>query len=307
MAFHEVTMLGDATIYRTGTDIARNLKQYEREAAALVQDRGNFAQMEAAYKFSVAKGRLRELQDAVVRHEKKLDQLKQVIEGKITELAKLGVMKPGDIAAKVGMMGVAYVLPGIGWLMMGLSFLGIDLFGSKKKKEKRAAELLEEIEELVKQAKFEKSRIDTLSAEGRNLSQSFDKGSDAITVEFSQVQKKEVRNIELVTGPTGHRDFAVVKRIVDAQDPYLMSSKEMAKRGTVSVATRLPESLQTLYSPAFKGKAIVTQRTTTDAPSQVVTGQRLVYGGLSASPIDYTIAIISALLIGWLAHNNKSH
>ena len=294
MAFYETHFgyvgLGSMEVYRTAEQAAADIKQFGHEMA-VPKDAGLLAK-QSVMAYAVSKGRLNDLQTEVNRLEKELARVTRVIEDRVRELASLGVMKPADIAIKLGTMGLAKLIPGIGWLSFGLEFLGVDIFGSKGAKKKKSDEILRHLEALQKEAEFFHGRLTTLTAEGHALAAAVDQGESAISVSFVHHEKQTKKSLEQVTAAgDGKPSMYYLKRTVsDKKDPYLQSSEELSKRTSITpTGARLPEGFQMIYSPALKNKAIIAQSDAPKAAPEIVTGRKLVYGGLADLPLSEKI------------------
>lgn len=276
---------GKMVVYRTEQDVAKDLLRFGGEVKELTSQ-GGLKHYETAATYVAAKGRLSDLQDEVIRTEKTMKQLEAWIEMKVRELAKLGVMSVGDIAQKLGMMGVTKLVPGVGWILGGLEFLGVDIFGSKKKKKREAERLLKEIEGLTKQLKFWAGRYEKLNEEGQRLAKAFDKGPEALAIQSVGLAQKTQKTImQADVDKDGVPLYSVTKKKVDVADKYMRVDSELAERAKLTpTGARLPTGFQQLYSPALANTSVVAKIETRESKGQapqLVTGQKLVFGGLA--------------------------
>lgn len=294
---------GKMVVYRTEQDVAKDLTRFGSEVRDLTSQ-GGLRNLETAATYVAAKGRLSDLQDEVVRTEKIMKRLELEIEGLVRSLAKLGVMSIGDLAMKLGMMGVTKLVPGVGWILGGLEFLGVDIFGSKKKKKREAERLMKQIEAKVKELKFWSGRYEKLNDEGQRLAKAFDKGPEALAIESVGLQQKTQKTImQADVDKDGLPLYSVTKKKVDVADKYMRVDSELAERAKLTpTGARLPVGFQKLYSPALQNKAVVAKVETREAQGQspqLVTGQKLVFGGLAGVDdwrLDGSIAFMWATM-----------
>lgn len=305
MAFYETHLgyvgLGSMEVYRTAEQAAADLVKFGHDID-IPKNAGLLAK-QSVMAYAVSRGRLVDLQVEVTRLESELARVQKIIEDRVRELMGLGVMKPQDIAIKLGTMGIAKLIPGIGWLMGGLELIGIDVFGSKGKKKKKSEEIMRHLEALAKEAEFFAGRLEKLNEEGRQLTAAVEQGESAISVTFVQHEKQTKKSLEQVTaaGDGKAATYYLKRTVSDKKDPYLASADELAKRTTITpTGARLPEGFQMIYSPVLRDKAIVTQTDAPKAAPDIVTGKKLVYGGLADLPLSDKIMpmIPAALAIG---------
>lgn len=276
---------GKMVVYRTAQDVAKDLTRFGGEVKELTTQ-GGLKNYETAATYVAAKGRLSDLQDEVVRTEKIMKRLEAEIEDLVRQLAKLGVMSVGDIAMKLGMMGVTKLVPGVGWILGGLEFLGVDIFGSKKKKKREAERLMKLIEAKAKELKFWAGRYEKLNDEGQRLAKAFDAGPAALAVETVALPQKRQKTIaQVTTDPNGLPLYSVTKKNVDVADTYMRVDSELVERAKASpTGARLPVGFQQMYSPALANKSVIAKMETREsqglAPAQI-TGRKLVFGGLA--------------------------
>lgn len=291
MAFYETHLgyvgLGSAVVYRTAEQAAADLTKYGAEID-MPKNAGLLAK-QSVMSYAVSRGRLADLQTSITEFEGKLAHVRHVMEERIKELMRLGVMKPADIAIKLGTMGVAKLIPGVGWLIGGLELIGVDVFGSKAKKKKKSEEIMRHLEALAKEAEFYAGRIEAYNAEGHRLTAAVDQGESAVSVAFVHHEKQTKKSLEQVTaaGDGKAATYYLKRTVTDKKDPYLATSDELAKRTNITpTGARLPEGFQMIYSPVLKDKAIVAQSDAPKAAPEIVTGRKLVYGGLADLPLS---------------------
>lgn len=285
MAFFEVRLgyvgLGSTVVFRTAEQAARDLETFSAETGELdthVKKQGGLLAQQEVYTYSVSRGRLRDIDASITKIEKDVDGLKAQIEAKVTELESLGVPNVGAMIGQSAMTIATYWIPGLA----ALSFFGINPFGGKKNERKRRAEkLMQELVKLKEEIEWRLSHRQQLIDEAKNLSTVMEQGSSSdVKVALVAIPKKQetVKNVY----DAARQTVMNITRTVDVKDPYAITAAEGAKRAELANAkTKLPEGFQVLYSPKLRDKAIITQSAKpTDAP-KLVTGQKLVYGGLA--------------------------
>lgn len=283
---YDGTETGPVTVFRTAEDVARDLEKYSSTASDVAKG-GGLLQQEMAFKFAATTGRLEALQAEVGKTEKELNSVKKTMQDRVEELARLGVMKPADIAIMLGKMGIAKMIPIFGWLSLGLELFGVDIFGSKKKKQKKAEEIMKHLEALAKQAEFLVGRLNKLNEEGSALAKAAEQGPSAVDVKIVGVaQHQEVKR----TTDFDRGLILETKRTVDTKEKYMRTADEMKALGPTGA--RLPVGLQQIYSPALSSKSIVAKVETREqqglAP-ETVTGKKLVFGGLAGPEADASV------------------
>jgi len=276
---------GKHVVYRTAQDIAKDLTRFGADVKDTTAQ-GGLRHYETAATYVAAKGRLSDLQAEVIRTEKMMKRLEAEIEDLVRQLAKLGVMSVGDLAMKLGMMGVTKLVPGVGWILGGLEFLGVDVFGSKKKKKREAERLMKLIEGKVRELKFWAGRYEKLNEEGQRLAKAFDAGPEALALETVALPQKRQKTIaQMATDKDGVPLYKVTKKNVDVADKYLRVDSELVARAQASpTGARLPVGFQQLYSPALKNTSTIARVETRESQGQapqLITGQKLVFGGLA--------------------------
>lgn len=285
MAFFEVQLgyvgLGSTVVFRTAEQAARDLETFSAETGELdthVKKQGGLLAQQEVYTYSVSRGRLRDIDASITKIEKDIDGLKLQIDAKVTELESMGVPNVGAMIGQSAMMIATYWIPGLA----ALSFFGINPFGGKKNEKKRRAEkLMKELQALKEEIEWRLSHRQQLIDEAKNLSTVMEQGSSSdVKVALVAIPKKQetVKNVY----DAARQTVMNITRTVDVKDPYAITAAEGAKRAELANAkTKLPEGFQVLYSPKLRDKAIITQSAKpTDAP-KLVTGQKLVYGGLA--------------------------
>lgn len=97
--------------------------------------------------------------------------------------------------------------------------------------------------------------------------------------------------------------YSLTKKKVDVADKYMRVDSELAERAKLTpTGARLPVGFQQLYSPALQNKAVVAKVETREAQGQspqLVTGQKLVFGGLAGVDdwrLDGSIAFMWATM-----------
>lgn len=285
MAFFEVHRgyvgLGSTVVFRTAEQAARDLETFSKETGELdthVKKQGGLLAQQEIYTYSVSRGRLKDIDESITKIEKDVDNLKIQIEAKITELESLGVPNVGAMIGQSAMMIATYWIPGLA----ALSFFGINPFGGKKNERKRRAEkLMKELQVLKEEIEWRLSHRQQLIDEAQNLSTVMEKGSSAdVKVALVAIPKKQetVKNVY----DAARQTVMNITRTVDVKDPYAITAAEGAKRAELANAkTKLPEGFQVLYSPKLRDKAIITQSAKPSDAPKLVTGQKLVYGGLA--------------------------
>lgn len=291
MAFYETHLgyvgLGSAVVYRTAEQAAADLTKYGAEID-MPKNAGLLAK-QSVMSYAVSRGRLVDLQAEVSRLEVQLAGIKKTIEDRVQEVLRLGVMKPADIAVKLVKMGVYKMIPGIGWLVTGLELIGVDVFGEKRKKKKKSEEIMRHLEALAKEAEFVTGRLHAHNEEGRRLTAAAEQGESAVSVAFVHHEKQTKKTLEQVTAASDGKaaTYYLKRTVTDKKDPYLATSDELAKRTNITpTGARLPEGFQMIYSPVLKDKAIVAQSDAPKAAPEIVTGRKLVYGGLADLPLS---------------------
>lgn len=285
MAFFEVRYgyvgLGSTVVFRTAQQAAKDLETFSAETGELethVKKQGGLLAQQEIYTYSVSRGRLKDIDESITKIEKDVDHLKIQMEAKITELESLGVPNVGAMIGQSAMMIATYWIPGLA----ALSFFGINPFGGKKNERKRRAEkLMKELQKLKEEIEWRLSHRQQLIDEAQNLSTVMEKGSSAdVKVALVAIPKKQetVKNVY----DAARQTVMNITRTVDVKDPYAITAAEGAKRAELANAkTKLPEGFQVLYSPKLRDKAIITQSAKPSDAPKLVTGQKLVYGGLA--------------------------
>lgn len=285
MAFFEVQRgyvgLGSTVVFRTAEQAARDLETFSAETGELdthVKKQGGLLAQQEVYTYAVSRGRLRDIDASIAKIEKDIDGLKIQMEAKVTELESLGVPNVGAMIGQSAMMIATYWIPGLA----ALSFFGINPFGGKKNERKRRAEkLMQELIKLKEEIEWRLSHRQQLIDEAKNLSTVMEQGSSSdVKVALVAIPKKQetVKNVY----DAARQTVMNITRTVDVKDPYAITAAEGAKRAELSNAkTRLPEGFQVLYSPKLRDKAIITQSAKPSDAPKLVTGQKLVYGGLA--------------------------
>lgn len=274
------------TVFRTAQEAAADIDRYGAETAD-IRKQGGLRAQELAFKYSAAKGRMEALKQQILEHEKEIASLQKTIEDRVNELARLGVMSIGDIAKKIGQMGIAKMVPGIGWIMFGLELFGIDIFGSKKKKQRKAQEILAHLEQLAARLKWVVGRVEALNAEGHSVSQAFESGPQSFQVNFAPLAQKTEKVISQADATKEGVPLYSVKKVVsDVKDTYLRTAGELQARqeGGTATGARLPVGFQQIYSPALANKSIVAKVEKNLPEGQAfvpVIGKKVVYGGLT--------------------------
>lgn len=274
------------TVFRSAQEAAADIEKYGAETAD-IRKQGGLRAQELAFKYSAAKGRMDALKTQILEHEKEIASLQKTIEDRVNELARLGVMSIGDIAKKIGQMGIAKMVPGIGWIMFGLELFGVDIFGSKKKKMRKAQEILAHLERLAERLKWVVGRVEALNNEGKAVSQAFEAGPGAFQVNFAPLAQKTEKVIkQAAVTDEGIPLYSVKKVVSDVKDTYLRTAEELQARADSGTATgaRLPVGFQQIYSPALANKSIVAKIEKNVPEGQAfvpLIGKKVVYGGLT--------------------------
>jgi len=292
MAFYETHLgyvgLGSTVVFRTAEQAAKDLETFSAETGELdthVKKQGGLLAQQEIYTYAASRGRLKDIDESITNIEKDVDKLKLQVDAKVTELESLGVPNVGAMIGQTAQMIATFWIPGLA----ALQFLGIDLFGGKKNERKRRAKkLMEELMELKKEIEWRLSHRQQLIDEGKNLSAVMEHGSSKdVSVSLVAIPKKEetVKTVYDSARQTMHK----ITRIVDVKDPYVMTAAEGAKRAEISyVGAKLPEGVQKIYSPALRDKSILVQTAKpADAP-KLITGHKLVFGGLAGPENVYT-------------------
>jgi len=308
MAFYEVAHgyvgLGSMEVYRTAEQAAADLKTFSHELP--VPENAGLLVQQTVMDYAVSRGRLADLQGEVYRVREKLTNLTRLIEDKGNELESLGMGGAKDMALSAVKMGVK-LIPGYGKLFamfdMLLGMFGIDIFGGNaEKKRARAEQLIEEVKKLVEEASFWTARLKKLQAEGETLAAAFEKGEGAVS---SVLINKE---IDVKKHYTTYKDdkgmltgaVKIEKKEHIRKDPYLQLSEELASRKTISTTgAKLPVGFQQIYSPALKNKSIIAQIEPPKASPEIVTGHKLVYGGLADLPLQDRVAPLIPLTMAF--------
>jgi len=282
-------MLGATSIFRTGADIARDIERFGEETKAFTTQPGNLLQMETAYKYSATRGRLATLEAEARAIEQELLSYQDAINLRARRLEELGVGNWQDYTLSTISAALSFVVPGISFIF--------GMFDSKKKKIKA---IIREIETIVAAMRPVKERYDRVLAEAEQVGRALDAGPQSVEVKLLAPLPTTVKTTIGIdqTGYVRRTEKVVPKETFQYADAQ-------AKRETVTIATQLPEGFQTLYSPAFSSpsKAIVTKTPLAAAQPKgaLVTGQRLVYGGLSGPPSPGSVMMAALMGMAWFA------
>jgi len=304
MAFYETHFgyvgLGATEVFRTAAQAASDLEVFGKETGELdaaVKKQGGLLAQRELYTYATSRGRLRDLDLAASQIEKDIDGLQQQMKAKINELESMGVPNAGAMIGQSAMMIATFWIPGLA----ALSFFGINPFGGKKNERKRRAEnLMKDLQKLKSEIEWRAKQHEELTAEGKHLAEVMATGtSKDITTSLTYIPQKRTVSWAL---DKDKKVMTKTEAIVDVKDPYLPTFTEAKKRAELTPGTvRLPEGFQTIYSPALKEKAIVVQTVKKDpAESSVVTGRKLVFGGL-AGPLDRPDVTFMWLTLGGMA------
>lgn len=303
MAFFEVHRgyvgLGSTVVFRTAEQAAKDLETFSHETgdiSTIVKQQGGLLAQQELYTYSTSRGRLRDIDATITQLEKDIDAIQQEMQAKVTELESLGVPNVSAIIGQSAMMVATYWIPGLA----ALQFLGIDLFGGKKNERKRRAEkLMKELVELKTKAEQLVAHRQSLVNEGTNLSKVMETGaSKDVTTVLTSIPKK--KTVTWAFDKEKHM-MAKTETITDVKDKYLLTQEQAQQRVAEKPGnTRLPEGFQMLYSGALKDKAIVTQVVKDPASTKIVTGQKLVFGGLAGPMAPDIMAMWMTLGVGAL-------
>lgn len=303
MAFYETHYgyvgLGSTEIFRTAAQAAADIEKYASETAE-ARATGGLFDAEMTFRHSAARGRLDDLDAAAREAEIMLKKIAVAIQEKFRELEGLGAPNIGQMAAKLGTMAIGFVLPVLGF---ALQFAGIGRMSDHKKRQ--IARATEELEKLIEDHKYWAGRHQSFVAEGEKLSAEMrEKGAQDMTVSLVAIPKKE--EIKRVYDMARGQVVAIesTRKIVDVKDKYLETQEVLRKRKDLQPSgARLPEGFQQIYSPALKEKSIIMK---TAAPREggpeLVTGQKLVYGGLAGvgQPLPQDAMPLMIALLGGL-------
>lgn len=303
MAFYEVSLgfigLGSTDVLRTAAQAAADIEKYGAETAEARASGGLF-DAEMVFRHSAARGRLDDLDAAVRESETMLTNIQLKIGQKLEELQNLGAPNVGAMAAKFGTMAVGYFLPVLGF---ALQFAGIG--GMSKAKKRRIAEIERELESLKVEYDNWVLRNQQLNAEGETLSRKMqEKGTTNLSVGLVAIPKKE--EVRTVFDSARGKVIAIerTRKIVDVKDQYLATEQTLqARKDVMPSGARLPEGFQQLYSSALKDKTIVVKSAAPKAGGpELVTGQRLVFGGLAGvgEPLPQDAMPLMIALLGGL-------
>jgi len=302
--------LGATEVLRTAQQAATDISTYGRETGEMATQ-GGLTTMENVFKYSVAKGRLVDLQKEVIATEGRINSLQEQAKSVANELEKLGVAGAMDYVKMGAKAVVSYFLP----IFSVLSFAGVDMFGGGSRKKKKAEALITKLEGLMPQLQYWSGRLDLLNAEGKQLSTAFETGGSSIKTSLIQIPQKEVTTTNFaIQGNRPHglvTSFTKTKSIVDVKDSVFQTTQELESRKTSGpTGARLPVGFQQIYSPVLESGPIVTQvanKTAAGEPIVPLTGKQLVYGGLAG--VDDTL-MNTGMVIGigialWLFVKNK--
>jgi Skp family chaperone for outer membrane proteins len=303
MAFYEVSLgfvgLGSTDVLRTAAQAAADIEKYGAETAD-ARATGGLFDAEMVFRHSAARGRLDDLDNAVKESEKMLTNIQLKIGQKLEEMQRLGAPNVGAMAAKFGTMAVGYFLPVLGF---ALQFAGIG--GMSKAKKRRIGELERELDQLKVEYDHWVERNKQLNAEGETLSRKMqEKGTTNLSVGLVAIPKKEEvkRVFDMARGKVVAIDYT--RKIVDVKDQYLATEQTLqARKDVMPSGARLPEGFQQLYSPALKDKTIVVKSAAPKAGGpELVTGQKLVFGGLAGigEPLPQSAMPMLLAMVGGL-------
>ena len=273
--FHEVHYgyvgLGSTDIFRTAAQAAADIEEFGAQLP--VPASGGLFEHETLFTFSTAQGRLKELSAGIKDAERRIEQLKAQMDAIVRELEDAGVKGAVDYLKMAVTTAFSLYVPVVGFaLQYGFGMM------SEKELKKLVERKVEEYKRLAAQANMWAERHVAMGKEYDELLAAAQQGKDALKTTIVGIGQKEVRKT-LFDAKTMTLDRT--RKTVDVVDPWVQTHAELKARSLTPTGARLPEGFQMLYSPALKGKAIVTKLATPTAQPALVTGQKLVFGGLA--------------------------
>ena len=317
--------LGATEVFRTAAQVANDITTFGKDAGEIGQQ-GGLYNLQNVFKYAASKGRLADLQTEVVATDSRIQGLQAQVAAKVRELENLGVMKAGDYAKMAGKMVAGKAIPLIGWLsaismfgsMLGIDLSFLDVFGSAKKKKRKAEQLIRDVEALLKQMAYWADRAASLQKEGEALAKAHEEGPAGVTVKLIELPQQKVRGgppVDMMT-PLGEksRDTSAeihaynTMKMIEKPEPRAYGVKLFATKDELSQRTRdqigptgdrLPVGFQTIYSPVLEGGKIVAQVAQKNAILPGPVDRRIVYGGLLSGLVaDESHMVFNTVALG---------
>jgi len=301
MAFYEVAHgyvgLGSTTVHRTTAQATADLLTYG-DLVKDISQQGGLRNLETAFIGAASFGRVKQLENEIAVTEKRIKHLENEIDIHIEYISRLSGT---DLWSTVKSKSQMY-MPVL-WMNMAIfEFFGDlfgDLFGKKRKKEaiKRHSEY---VRQMVNERAALVSRHEKLVQEVQTLMTKVETGEVSArlvesTAEQKQREKAEIDAVKLKKAtptasilspllPQSHIHATKKPAAITPVPEKFAFAETLEQRKTkTSAATALPVGVQQIFSPALKHGSILATASTRQREGQtaeVVTGQRLVHGGL---------------------------
>jgi len=307
MAFYEVVHghvgLGSMTVFRTGEQAAADLKTFGHLTKDF-QQQGGLLNLEVAFKGSASFGRVKQLENEIAATERKIKDIEAQIEEHSKHVENMTGTNLWDTIKGKSQMFMPLV-----WMNMMLIDVFAGFFGGfGGRAKKRAIERhTAYIKELLTARNGLMARHKKLVDEVNTTMAHVEAGTvDAKLVESTAAQQQREKDEKAAVSLSPKKFTSVLSPLLPQAERPVAKPKASAekfafqedlekRREQTTVTTRLPTGIQQIYSPALKHKTILANVTTKQSEGispETVTGQKLVYGGLSDLPLQTKLAPI---------------